>query len=227
MPYTRFMCALVIFDALKQDILPPLGRTAPEIVWDPTAALLKRIEAGERADGIFAIDQALEELEKQGIVDGATRRPLVQAEFGIAVQRGMEVSAPADGEALKALLIKVPSIVYSRAGASGIYFEKLIDQLGIGAEVRAKSVVIPAGLTGEKVRDGEVALAVQQMSELRAVEGIDIVGPFPADVQQTTDFSAAIFTDAVDRAGAEAFIATLMAPAARAAYAARGLRLRF
>jgi molybdate transport system substrate-binding protein len=227
MPKTRFMCALVIVDALKQDVLPPLGPEAPEIVWDPTAALMKRIEAGERADGIFAIDTALDELEKQGVINGDTRRPLVQAEFGIAVQRGMDVPAPADGEALKALLLGIPSLVYSRAGASGIYFEKLIDQLGIGAEVRAKSLVIPAGLTGEKVRDGEVALAVQQMSELRAVEGIDIVGPFPADVQQTTDFSAAIFADAADRAGAEAFIAKLVAPAARAAYAARGLKLRF
>jgi molybdate transport system substrate-binding protein len=227
MTSTRFMCALVIVDAVRQDLLSPLGTRAPEILWEPTAALMKRIEGGERADGIFAIDGALDELEKQGVIDGATRRPLVQAEFGIAVQRGMNLSVPANGDALKGLLIAAPSIVYSRAGASGIYFEKLIDRLGIGPEVRAKSLVIPAGLTGEKVRDGEAALAVQQMSELRAVEGIDIVGPFPADVQQTTDFSAAVFADAADRAGAEAFIAALTTPAARAAYLACGLKVKF
>jgi molybdate transport system substrate-binding protein len=227
MARTRFMCALVIVDAVKQDILSRLGEDAPEIVWDPTAALMKRIEAGERADGIFAIDGSLDELEARGVISGATRRPLVQAEFGIAVQPGMQISAPADGEALKALLLRVPSIVYSRAGASGIYFEKLIDRLGIGEEIRAKSLVIPAGLTGEKVRDGQAALAVQQMSELRAVQGIDIIGPFPADVQQTTDFSAAVLSDAEDPTGAEAFIAALTTPAAREAYLARGLKVRF
>lgn len=227
MASTQFMCALVIVDALKQDLLPRLGRDAPEIVWEPTAALMKRIEAGERADGIFAIDAALDDLEARGVIDGATRRPLVQAEFGIAVRKGMAVAALPDGEAFKALLLGVPSIVYSRAGASGIYFEQLIDRLGVGDEVRAKSLVIPAGLTGEKVRDGEAVLAIQQMSELRAVEGIEIVGPFPADVQQTTDFSAAVFAEARDPAGARSFIAALTSPAARAAYLARGLKLRF
>jgi molybdate transport system substrate-binding protein len=221
------MCALVIVDAVKQDLLPPFGKDAPEIVWEPTAALMKRIEAGERADGIFAIDGSLDELEARGVIDGASRRPIVQAEFGIAVQQGMEVSAPSDAETLKALLLDVPSIVYSRAGASGIYFEKLIDRLGIGEEIRAKSLIIPAGLTGEKVRDGQVVLAVQQMSELRAVQGIDIIGPFPADVQQTTNFSAAVFSDAEDPAGAEAFIAALTTQAAREAYLARGLKVRF
>jgi len=227
MANTRFMCALVIVDAVKQDFLPRLGGAAPEIIWDPTVALMKRIEAGERADGIFAIDASLDELEARGVIDGASRRPIVQAEFGLASKPGMGISAPRDADALKALLLDVPSIVYSRAGASGIYFEKLIDQLGIGDAVRAKSLVIPAGLTGEKVRDGGAVLAVQQMSELRAVKGIEIIGPFPADVQQTTDFSAAVFSDARDRAGAEAFISTLTAPSARDAYEARGLKVRF
>jgi molybdate transport system substrate-binding protein len=227
MATTRFMCALVIIDAVKQEVLPPLGDDAPEIVWDPTAALMKRIGAGERADGIFAIDASLDELEARGVIDGATRRPIAEAEFGIAVKPGMGISAPADGEALKALLLNVPSIAYSRSGASGIYFEKLIERLGIVSQVRAKSVVIPAGLTAEKVRDGEAVLAVQQMSELRAVEGIHIIGPFPADVQQTTNFSAAVFTDADNPSGARAFIEALSTPAARAAYLARGLKVRF
>jgi len=226
MANTRFMCALVIVDAVK-DLLRRIGQAAPEIIWDPTAALMKRIEAGERADGIFAIDGPLDELEAQGLIEGSTRRPIVQAEFGIAVKRGTGLAAPSDVASLKALLLGTPSIVYSRSGASGIYFEKLIDRLGIGEEIRAKSLVIPAGLTGEKVRDGEAVLAIQQMSELRAVEGLDIVGPFPAEVQQTTDFSAAVFSEAKDRAGAEAFISALTTPAAREAYLARGLAVRF
>jgi len=221
------MCALVIVDAVRHDLLPPLGPDAPDIVWDPTAALVRRIEAGERADGIFAIDAALDRLEAEGLIDGATRRPLVQAEFGLAARPGSGIAAPRDAAELEALLLSVPSLVYSQAGASGIYFSALIDRLGLGDAVRAKSIVIPAGLTGETVRDGKAVLAIQQMSELRAVPGIEIVGPFPADVQQTTDFSAAIFREADNRPGAEAFIAELTSPAARNAYLERGLRVRF
>jgi len=139
----------------------------------------------------------------------------------------MDAPALTNAADMKALLLSVPSIVYSRSGASGIYFEKLIDRLAVGDAVRAKSIVIPHGLTAEKVRDGEAVLAIQQMSELRAVEGIETPVPFPDDCQQKTDFSAAVFTDASDRAGALAFIEALTSPAAGKAYADRGLGLRF
>jgi molybdate transport system substrate-binding protein len=224
---TRFMCALVIINAVKEDILPGLGGAGPEMIWDPTAALMKRIEAGEAADGICAIDAAMNELVARGLLDQGSIVPVVQAEFGIAVRQDMPRPRLETRDDLVSLLLEVPSIVYSRAGASGIYFEKLIDRLGIGDAVRKKSTVIPSGLTGEKVRDGTAALTIQQMSELRAVEGIQIVAPLPGDTQQTTDFSAAVFTGAADPEGARAFIAALTTPAARDAYIARGLTARF
>jgi molybdate transport system substrate-binding protein len=224
---TRFMAALVIVDAVRLDIAPTLGTTAPEMVWDPTVALMKRIAAGESADGIFAIESSLRQLVERGLLDPATLVPVVQAEFGIAVRQGTPPPPLATRDDLVRLLLAVPSIVYSRAGASGIYFEGLIDRLGIGEAVRAKSIVIPAGLTGEKVRDGTAHLAIQQMSELLAVDGIQMVGPLPPECQQTTDFSAGVFTAAADPAGARAFIAALTTPAARAAYVARGLTPRF
>ena len=227
MASTRFMAALVIVDAVKQDLLPLASNNAPDMIWDPTAALMARIENGERADGIFAIDGPLEELAERGVIDPESRRPVVEAAFGIAVRPGTDAPPPQNAEELVALLRAVPSLVYSRAGASGIYFEKLIDRLGIGEEIRTKSLVIPAGLTGEKVRDGEAVLAVQQMSELKAVDGIRIVGPFPDDCQQVTPFSAAIFADAKNPAGARAFIDLLRSPEAAHAFTARGLKLRF
>ena len=227
MASTRFMCALVIIGAVNDDILPGLGDAAPELIWEPTAVLMQRIAAGERADGIIAIDTAIDALVAQGLLDESTRRPVVEAEFGLAAQPGLNLATPQDADELRALLRDVPSIVYSRTGASGIYFEALIDRLGIGEEVRRKSLVIPAGLTGEKVRSGEATLAIQQMSELRAVEGIDIVGPLPPDCQQITSFSAAVFRDALNRSGAAAFIDALTSPTARSAYLARGLGVRF
>jgi molybdate transport system substrate-binding protein len=139
----------------------------------------------------------------------------------------MPVPRLENADDLITLLLSVPTICYSRAGASGIYFESLIDRLGIGDEVRAKSLVIPAGLTAEQVQKGRAVLAIQQMSELRAVNGVRIAGPLPSDCQQRTEFSAGIFADAAEPEAARQFIAALTSAKARAAYLARGLKVRF
>ena len=145
------MSALVIRAMVDDTILPEFrkGGSDAEMIWDPTVALLKRIAAGERADAIVAIDYAMDELTAKGLIDPATRRPVVQASVGIAVKA---VAKPdiSTAASLKQALLDAPSLVYSRAGASGIYFEKLIDRLGIGDAVRAKATVVPAGLTAEK-----------------------------------------------------------------------------
>ncbi|MBI4048951.1 MAG: substrate-binding domain-containing protein [Devosia nanyangense] len=223
----RFMSALVILKAVEDDLLPSLAGPKPELIWDPTAALMARIEQGERADGIFAIDGSMHKLVDAGLLDPASIVPVVQAEFGIAVSLDMPMPKLENADDLIVLLLSVPTLCYSRAGASGIYFETLIDRLGIGDTVRAKSLVIPAGLTAEQVRKGRAVLAVQQMSELRAVDGVRIVGPLPPDCQQKTDFSAGVFADATEPEAAREFIATLTSPEARAVYLDRGLNVRF
>ena len=61
------------------------------------------------------------------------------------------------------------SVAYSRLGASGILFAKLIERLGIASEINARAVIIPQGFTAEKLVTGEADLAVQQISELKQV----------------------------------------------------------
>ncbi|WP_198351211.1 molybdate ABC transporter substrate-binding protein [Flavisphingomonas formosensis] len=222
---TTMMSALIVRAIVDAYVLPPLDAAGEQVgmVWDPTVALMQRISAGERADGIVAIDWALDELAARGLIDPASRRPFAQAAFGLAVAQGGERFAIGSVEDLRATLLAVPSLVYSRAGASGIYFERLIDALGVGDAVRAKATVIPSGLTGEPVARGDAVLAVQQLSELLAVPGLDVLGPFPDAVQETTDFSAALFADAANRQGAAAFLDQLFSQPVRAACLASGL----
>lgn len=222
------MSALAILATVNDTVLPSLGPDAKvELIWDPTVALMQRIGNGETADGIVAIDWALDELADKGLIDTATRKPVAQAVVGVAVRAGAPRPDISTTAALKNTLLATPSLVISKAGASGIYFEKLIDQLGIGEAVRAKTLVIPRGLTGERLAAGEVELAIQQLSELMVVPGIDVVGPFPADLLATTDFSAAVFTAAKNPIGAARFIDALRSDVARDGYVRTGMMPQF
>jgi molybdate transport system substrate-binding protein len=219
------MSALAIMAAVNETILPAFnrGREVASVSWDPTTVLMQRIAAGERADAIVAIDLAMDELAASKLIVPATRVPIAQAVVGIAVRAGAAKPDISTADRLRQALLDAPSIVFSKAGASGIYFEKLIDRLGIGAAVRAKSMIVPAGLTAEHVANGAVEMAIQQVSELRVVPGVEIVGPMPAEVQATTDFAAAVFSEAANPSGAARFIAALVTRQARSAYEATGL----
>jgi molybdate transport system substrate-binding protein len=81
-------------------------------------------------------------------------------------------------------------VAYSRLGASGILFAKLIGRLGISSDINARAVIIPQGFTAEKLVTGEADLAVQQISELKQVAGIEVVGPIPYELQTPAVFSA-------------------------------------
>jgi molybdate transport system substrate-binding protein len=81
-------------------------------------------------------------------------------------------------------------VAYSQFGASGIFFAQLIERMGIASEVNARASVVAAGFTAERLVDGKADLAIQQISELKLVPGVDIVGPIPKTLQSPMVFSA-------------------------------------
>lgn len=164
----------------------------------PTKALEARIRAGERADAAVLTAEAVAALAAEGVLDGMTARPLAHSRVGLAVKAGAPHPDIGSVDALRHTLLTVPSLCYSRAGASGIFFAGLIERLGIAAEVNAKAIVIPQGFTAEKLVSGEAAIAFQQVSELMEVPGIEIVGALPEGAQTVAVFSGAIFTGAPD-----------------------------
>lgn len=195
-------------------------------VWEPTSMIVKALKAGERSDVVVLADEAIDELAGLGFIAPRTRTPLANAILGLAVGRGQPKPDIATPDAFRRALLDCRAIAYSKAGASGIYFEKLIEQLGIADSVREKAVVIPFGLTAEKLVSGETDLAIQQISELMMVEGIDLIGPLPDEIGCVTGFSAAILGTSPHLHAAQQFIALLSSVAAMQAYAAAGLAPR-
>jgi molybdate transport system substrate-binding protein len=103
-------------------------------------------------------------------------------------------------------LLDARAIAYSRIGASGILFAQLIERMGIAREITARARIIPSGFTAELLVTGEADLAVQQLSELKQVEGVELVGPIPRELQTPAIFSAGQMAASQNPAQADALL---------------------
>lgn len=177
----------------------------------PTALIVPRIEAGERGDVTLLTQDALESLAAAGVLDPATVRILAVSRVGLAVPEGAPRPPLRSAADLVAALGAARSVALSRAGASGLYFQDLIDRLGVDDAVRAKAVVIDSGYTGALLLDGRADLAVQQVSELLMVPGIGVVGPLPAGLGAESLFGGAVFAGAEQAELGAALLAALAA----------------
>jgi len=156
----------------------------------PTLALLTRLRAGEPADVVILTREGLNEIAREGRVDAGSCADLARSWVGIAVKAGAPHPDIATEAALRTALLGARAVAYSRLGASGILFAKLIEQLGIASDINARAVIIQQGFTAEKLVTGEADLAVQQISELKQIDGIEVVGPIPRELQTPAVFSA-------------------------------------
>lgn len=178
----------------------------------PTLALLTRLRDGEAADLVILTREGLDEVIGEGrvVADGAA--DLARSYVGIAVQAGQAHPDIASEAALRQTLLAARSVAYSRLGASGVYFAQLIVRMGIAAEVNARATIVEQGFTAERLVSGEADLAVQQISELKQVGGIDVVGPIPHVLQTPAVFSAGRMANARHPEAAERLLRYLASP---------------
>jgi molybdate transport system substrate-binding protein len=173
-----------------------------------------RLDRGEPVDVVIVIETALEPLIKNGHVVASSRTPLARSTIGIAVRRGSPRPDISTVDALRKTLLQAKSIAYS-ASASGTYVStQLFARLGIEDQVKGKSKRIESERVGNVVARGEAEIGFQQISELLPIDGIQLVGPLPAEVQQVSVVSAAMGTKATARAAAKELIDFLTSPAA-------------
>jgi molybdate transport system substrate-binding protein len=218
-PALRVFSTLALAGAL--DELSPSFRGARlETTLLPTTLIAERIRAGERADVAILSSAAIDELAREGFLEPG-RTDLVKSLVGIAVRTGAPRPDISTVDGLVATLLAARSVAMSRAGASGIAFAALLQRLGIAGQV--KTVVIPSGFTAELAARGEAELAVQQISELMAVPGVEVVGAFPPGAECAAVFSAGVSACGAMQAEARAFIAMLASDAAASAFRANGL----
>ena len=189
-----------------------------------TNAIPMRLARGETIDVVILAAPALDELIQHGKVLAGSRVDLVQSRMALAVKAGAPKPDISSVDALKRTLLAAKSIAYSDS-ASGVYLTTvLFPKLGIADQIKNKMKKIEADPVGGVVATGEFEIGFQQISELRPVKGIDIVGELPPGAQRVTVFAAGIPATATEPEAAKALIQWLASPAAYSAIEASGLK---
>jgi molybdate transport system substrate-binding protein len=190
---------------------------------DSAKAMVARIQAGETGDAVILGSGALKELAAAGVVVDTSRRPFARARVGVGVRRGFQKPDISSVDAFRQSLLAAKSVAHTVHGASGMYIPVLFEKLGIAEQMNAKTVTRPGGYIGSVVVAGEADLALQQLPELLAVEGLDLVGPIPDAVQKTLETASGIVAASLHADAVRAMLDFFAQPGHRAAYAEKGL----
>jgi molybdate transport system substrate-binding protein len=186
-----------------------------------------RIMAGEPIDVLVFPAPNLDDLVKQAKIVADSKVILARSGIGVAARAGAPKPDIGTPEALKRALLAAKSVVYTNpalGSPSGTHFAKVLERLGIAEEMRAKSKLHDGtSFNAELVAKGEIELAIQQISEIFPVQGVELVGPLPGDLQLTTVFATGIGTSAKEPVAAKEFTKFLTSPAAASVIKAKGM----
>jgi len=197
------------------------------IVYQTVGQHLVLIRDGKEAFDVAVLTpEAIDSLAVEGKVVPGTRADLARTGVGVVVKSGAPLPDISTVEAFKQTLLAAKSVAFidpKAGGSSGIYVERLLDRLGIAAQINAKAKLIQGGAVAEHVADGEAEIGLHQISEILPVAGATLVGPLPAEIQNFTVYAAGVGAAAQNEAAARALVKFLAGPHALPIIKAKGM----
>lgn len=183
----------------------------------------KRLRAGEAFDVAILASDAIGELAREGRLVPGSRVDLVRSGVAIAVRAGAPRPSIATEDDVRRAVLDARAIGYS-TGPSGVRLAKLFERWGIAGVIAERIVQAPPGVpVGTLVARGDVDLGFQQLSELRDLPGIDVLGPLPDPIQIVTTFSGAVTATSARPDAGRALLSYLASPAGDVAKRRRGM----
>jgi molybdate transport system substrate-binding protein len=213
---------------MLEDVAPLFTRASGNKVtlgFGTSAQVAKRVVAGEAVDLLVVTPDVVDELTKAGRLAGAATS-IARSLMGVGVRAGTPHPDISSAAGLRKTLLAAKSVTFSDPGtgaASGVHTVKIFERLGIADEMKSKYRLGDGTSSGRMVVSGEADLAIWQISAMKPVKGLDVVGPLPAELQLTTHLSAVVAGGAASPDAAKALIAFFASPEAAAAMRARGL----
>lgn len=192
----------------------------------------ERIRAGAAFDVVITTRPRIDALAAEDKVAADSAVTLARSGIGVAVRAGRSKPDIGSVDAFVGALRSARSIACADPAfgtASGLYLEQLFSRLGLSEDLKPKLHLV--GTVGGKpvvvcaaVADGSAELGLQQIAEIVAVPGVELVGPLPPEIQHVTEFGAAVTTTAENADAARAFVKFLASDEARSVIAAHGMQ---
>ena len=215
------------FSAAYREALPEFERTTGIKVTtssggsfgsDPNT-IGAQLRRGVSADVVILSREGLSELIAEGRIITGTDTDLAQVPLGVAVRAGAPKPDISTVESLRQTLLRAKSVTFT-SSTSGVYLTTtLFPRLGIADEMARKSTT--SGVAA--VARGDAEIAVQPISELLPVVGVDVVGTIPAEVQKINVYAAALVAGSKETDASKRLIAFLASDGATAAIKKSGM----
>ena len=159
----------------------------------------------------------MEDLQSQNKVAAGSLVNLVGTPVSVAARAGAPKPDISSVDALKQALLTARSIVYAdpaKGGVSGVYFASVLNRLGIGDQLKDKTILVPGAQAQEVVAKGDAELGVAQALEIVPVAGAQLVGPLPGELASMTVLTGGIGAESKSPEATKTLIKFLTGPEA-------------
>jgi molybdate transport system substrate-binding protein len=212
--------------AALEAVLPQCERSTARkvaIEYDTSTSIRRRILSGEHVDVAFVTREVLLELTP-GNADAGSVVALGRANIGVGIRVGGRRYDVSSAGAIKQALLESRSVTYALDGASRVHIERMFEQLGIAADMRAKTVLEQGSVrAAAKVVAGEAEILLTLVSEIVPVEGMELLGRLPEEFQADISFFGFASPRPSNPVAAQSLLACVAAPANAATFAAKGI----
>jgi molybdate transport system substrate-binding protein len=222
----RVMAAVAVrapLDRVVAAFTKATGHTV-DVTYNLTGPILAEIRAGNPVDAVVLPDAGRKALDKAGL--SASQTLVSSSLAGVGVPSTMPSPDVSSLEKFTALLHAVPSVSYTNpksGGAFGQSFDRTLVRLGLADEVRRKALLVKGSQEiVEAVAQGKAAIAISFKSAIVTTPGLTFAGQLPPPFDNEEPFTAIVLKGSRSPDVARAFVASLIAPDARAIWEGLG-----
>jgi molybdate transport system substrate-binding protein len=195
-----------------------------DISFGTAAVFRKEIEEGREFDVAILTKSAISDLAAAGSIDASSVSAVARSRMGLAMRKNAPKPDIGSVDNLKQTLLAADSIASSKTGLAGIYFSEVLSELGIASQIEPKiRLETSGGFAAQLIVTGDAQLAVQLVSEILPVRGVELAGVFPDVLQRYGVFSAGVGSRAKEPSSAAAFTRYLTDPSLEALFTSWGL----
>ena len=196
------------------------------IEFNTSAATRQRIESGEAFDIAILTAEVVNELTKSGKIASGSVVDLGRSGIGFGIRAGAPRPDILTPDAVRRALLNAKSLTWVSVGASRVHIDRMLDSLGIAAEVKPKTLLTQGvDESVASVAAGKTEMIVTLISEIMPAKGLQYVGPLPTKFQNYVAFAAGISPKSAETAASAAVIRLLAEPGVARVYESKGMEL--